>query len=261
MSRHVAFITTVHDPEGRLLSILEGHTAQLAAYRAIYAFVTTSTDPRLPAILARCGVFVQDGPSGVPGFGQRTMLELATTAGHTEIFSCDFDRWLHWNDSYPAELTALATRMAHDHPAAWYVCLGRSVRAFNTHPAAQKLPEASTNRAISAVAHTFLDATAGAAWIREPGARLILARTRETSKATDLEWPGLVLACDPSRVEGTLVEGLEFETADGFGPEIERLGSIDAWIQETYDRPAVLRDRLQLASDSISALMRVTGSS
>ena len=37
------------------------------------------------------------------------------------------------------------------------------------------------------------------------------------------------------------------------------MGSREAWIEATYDRPAVMRERLQLAADSIAALMRVLG--
>jgi hypothetical protein len=103
-----------------------------------------------------------------------------------------------------------------------------------------------------------LDATAGAAWIRVAAAKLILEGSTANTKATDLEWPGLVIRVDPLHVEGAFLEGLEFETADGYLEEITRLGSVDAWIRDTYDRPQVLRDRLNLASASITALICVT---
>ena len=82
-----------------------------------------------------------------------------------------------------------------------------------------------------------------------------------TTKATDLEWPGLIIRADRKRVQGAFLEGLEFETADAWPEEIARLGSVEAWMQDTYDQPRTLRDRLQLAADSITALMEVTGES
>lgn len=127
-----------------------------------------------------------------------------------------------------------------------------------THPVAQSLPEAATNRALSTVAGKSLDATAGASWIRLEGTRLVLSGSTVTTKATDLEWPGLILRVDSTRVQGASFEGLEFETADGYQEEIAAMGSVEAWIRVTYDRPRVLHDRLQLAADSITALMTVT---
>lgn len=254
-----ALITTVHDPARRLLRSLEKHSEALAAYGRVYAFATVNTDTRVIEAMGAAGVQIELGPSGVAGAGQRQVLATAAESGHEEIFCCDFDRWLHWARSFPGELAALADRMSLDHPDAWYVCLGRSERALGTHPVAQSFPEAITNRALSTVAGRRLDATAGAAWIRPAAARLILEGSTATSKATDLEWPGLVLGAHPARVQGAFLEGLEFETADAYPDEIARLGSLDAWMRETYDRPHILRDRLQLAADSITALMRVTG--
>ncbi|MBA2470397.1 MAG: hypothetical protein H0V37_13415 [Chloroflexia bacterium] len=256
-----AFITTVHDPERRLLAMIEGSGAALAAYRAVYAFVTEPTHPQIIEALLAAGVSVDVGPAGASGVGQRRVLAIAVAAEHEDIFYCDFDRWLHWAGSYPQELSGLADRIEEHHADAWYICLGRSDRALATHPIAQSLPEHITNRALSTVAGTRLDATAGAAWIRSAGTRLILAGSTATTKATDLEWPGLVIRAERERVQGAFLEGLEFETADAYPAEIARLGSVDAWMQDTYDRPQVFRDRLQLAADSIAALMDVTGES
>lgn len=253
-----ALIMTVHDPGRRLLRSLEEHGGALAAYAGVYAFATFNTDARVIEAMRVAGVQVELGPSGVAGAGQRQVLATAVEGGHEEMFCCDFDRWLHWAGSYPMELAGLADRMSRDHADAWYICLGRSDRALDTHPVAQSLPEAITNRALSVMAGRRLDATAGAAWIRPPAVRLILEGSTAASKATDLEWPGLVLGAHPARVQGAFLEGLEFETADAYPDEIARLGSREAWIRETYDRPDVLRDRLQLAADSITALMRVT---
>ena len=258
-SQSPALVTTVHDPDGRLLRFLRRSGKALRDYGAVYAFVTDLTDGSVIAALRAAGVNVEVGPTGVPGEGQRRALTAAVEGGHTELFSCDFDRWLHWHGAYPAELAGLPRRMALDYATAWYVCLGRTERALATHPAAQVLPETQTNRALSTVAGTCLDATAGAAWIRLDAARLILAGSTAPDKATDLEWPGLVLSVDPTLVQGALLEGLEFETADAYADEIVALGSRDAWVRATYDRPPVLRDRAQLAADSISALMRVMG--
>jgi hypothetical protein len=256
-----ALVTTVHDPDGRLLRFVSRSLEALSHYGAIYAFITNQTDLRLVEALNGLGAHVDVGPTGAPGDGQRRALAAAFHGGHAELFVCDFDRWLHWHGAYPDELAVLPQRIVSEHATAWYICLGRTERAFATHPMAQVLPESLTNRALSVMAGTCLDATAGGAWIRSEAAHLILTGSTATSKATDLEWPGLVLSVDKSRVQGAFLEGLEFETADAYSDEIAAGGSREAWIRETYDRPKVLRDRAQLAADSIAALIRVAGNS
>ena len=76
-----------------------------------------------------------------------------------------------------------------------------------THPAAQRLPEAATNRALAAAA--------GRPWTRlrgglaHPGSGgIILAGSHEPTAATDLEWPALILRHDPGRLRGLRCEGL-----------------------------------------------------
>ena len=255
-----ALITTVHDPEGRLLPRLHRSCASLGWYAGVYAFATEVTDGAVIDALRAAEASVVVGELGIPGSAQRQLLAAAMDDGHAEVLCCDFDRWLHWVGTYPDELAGLRDRLRSACPEAWYVCLGRTERAFATHPATQILPETATNRALMAVAGMDLDATAGAAWIRVEGARLIVAGSTCASKATDLEWPGLVLqAGGRQRLRGVQLEGLEFETPDAYRDEIAAAGSLAAWMAATYDRPQVMLERLQLATDSVEALIRVTG--
>jgi hypothetical protein len=197
-------------------------------------------------------------PAGAPGSAQREALAAARAEGHRTILVCDFDRWLHWAGRFPDELAALPARLDRRRPNVWYACLGRTARAFATHPDVQRVAEAATNQALSRVCGKRLDATAGACWLTAEGADLILAGSIETSKATDLEWPALVLRSAPARVIGVRTEGLEFETATFYAAEVAAAGGLSSWILATYDeRPDVWRDRLRLAADSVAALARV----
>ena len=139
----------------------------------------------------------------------------------------------------------------------WYVCLGRTARAFATHPAAQRLPETATNRALSAAAGRPLDAAAGAAWLTPEAAEIILAGSREPTAATDLEWPALILRHDPGRLRGLRCEGLEWETPDFHAAEIISAGGLAAWTRATFDTPTMWAARLRLAAASGAALERV----
>ena len=81
----------------------------------------------------------------------------------------------------------------------------------------------------------------------------------EDSNATDLEWPALILRETGTMPEFRAVEGLEFETADYYQPEIEQAGSRSAWMSAAYNRPEVWITRTRLALDSMAALGRVLG--
>jgi hypothetical protein len=252
-----ALISTLHDPAGRMLPALLDRGKHLRWYAATYVAATSSTDPRMLDALRSLDVRIEIHPPGIAGAAQRSVLGAAVAAGHASILCCDFDRWLHWVGRFPEELAALPTRVVSRRPAPWYVCVGRTARAFKTHPAAQQLPEAATNQALSLTAGRRLDAIAGACWLSKEGAALILADSIETTKATDLEWPALVLRADRRRLAGLWTEGLEFETAEFYSDEIAAAGGLTTWIAATYDRPEGWRDRLRLAADSVDALTRV----
>jgi hypothetical protein len=196
---------------------------------------------------------------GATGIARRAALQ----AIPHELSSCniDFDRWLHWLTSWPEELENLSCRIesvvARQVVASWCVLLGRTERAFASHPEVQRLPETATNRTLSLTAGKPLDAVSGAVWLSPEGREIVLASSVETSAATDLEWAGLILRRDPARLHGLRFEGLEWETPDFHAPAIAEAGGREQWVQETFDTPAMWTTRLQLAAASVSALQRV----
>ncbi|MGH2616445.1 MAG: hypothetical protein ACRDJC_14475 [Thermomicrobiales bacterium] len=229
----------------------------LHAYIGVVVAATAATDADVLDNLQALGATVV--PGGETGVGRRAALA-AAGADHAAYFSCDFDRWLHWARYWPEELAALPDRIAKrskSRSPPWYVCLGRTARAFRTHPAAQRLPEAATNRALSAAAGRPLDAAAGAAWIAPEAVPLILAGSQEPSASTDLEWPALIFRADPARLRGLRCEGLEWETPDFHADAVEAAGGLEAWTRATFDTPAMWAERLKLASASGAALARV----
>ena len=257
-----ALVATLHDPRGVTLTLLECDLEPVATALETYPLVvvatTAATDARVATRLEQLGAHVV--PGGQAGEGRRSALTVAG-ADQSVSFSCDFDRWLHWARFWPDELAALPARVARlgsrKRIPPWYVCLGRTARAFATHPDAQRLPEAAPNRALSAAAGRPLDAVAGAAWITPEAAEIILAGSREPTAATDLEWPALILRRDPSRLRGLRCEGLEWETPDFHAAEIEAIGGLAAWTRATFDTPTMWAARLRLAAASGAALERV----
>jgi hypothetical protein len=255
-------VATLHDPRGAFLPLIDHELAAVATALATYPLIviatTPATDARLTTRLAQLGAHIVAG--GQAGEGRRAALT-AAGADRSTYFSCDFDRWLHWARFWPHELAALPERVARlgsgKRISPWYVCLGRTARAFATHPAAQRLPETATNRALSAAAGRSLDAAAGAAWLTPEATAIILAGSHEPTAATDLEWPALILRHDPSRLCGLRCEGLEWETPDFHAEEIITAGGLVAWTRATFDTPAMWASRLRLAAASGAALARV----
>lgn len=251
-------VATHHDPDGLVLPFLQllAVTDALTSYPAIIVAITPDTDRRVTARLESLGAHIVSG--GRTGQGRRAAL--AAISPHLSAFACDFDRWLHWAIAWPAELAELPQRVARlgrGRPAPWYVCLGRTARAFATHPPVQRLPEAATNRVLTLAAGRPLDAVAGAAWITPEAAAIVLAESIEVTASNDLEWAGLILRRDRDRLRGLRCEGLEWETPDFHADAVTAAGGLASWTRAVYDTPAMWTARLQLAANSAAALERV----
>lgn len=256
----LALIGTVHDPAGLQLPILAAAAPNLRQYAGVYLAVSPATDPRLVEALVGHGVHSVPGGADI-GVARRTALAAAHAAGHDDFLAIDFDRWLHWATFHPAELARVPVRLERQRPRRWYACLGRTARAFATHPDVQRLTETVTNAAVSRALGRRLDAVAGASWLSRRGADVVLAQSVEATNATDLEWPALIYLVNPRRIGQLHCEGLEFETATFHPAAIAAAGDLATWTRDTYDHPASWRDRAQLSAGSIAALARVLGRS
>lgn len=259
MTQPFAFVATLHDPDGASLPYLDRSDvrAALGWYPVVSVAATVVTDARVTTRLGDLGVQVVEG--GATGVARRAALEAVPT--DLASSNIDFDRWLHWLTAWPEELEGLSARIervvARQQVAPWCVVLGRTARAFATHPQVQRLPETATNRTLSLVAGRPLDAVSGAVWLSPEAREIVLAQSIEESAATDLEWAGLILRQDPARLHGLRFEGLEWETPDFHAAAISEAGGLEPWVRETFDTPAMWTSRLQLAAASVSALQRV----
>ena len=259
MTHPFALVATLHDPDGASLPFLDRKDvkAALGWYSVVSVAATVVTDEKVTNRLQDLGVqVVEGGPTGV---ARRAALE-AISPGLASS-NIDFDRWLHWLTAWPDELEGLSARLARvisrQEVAPWCVVLGRTARAFATHPQVQRLPETATNRTLSLTAGKPLDAVSGAVWLSPEAREIVLASSIEESAATDLEWAGLILRQDTARLHGLRFEGLEWETPDFHAAAIASAGGLEPWIHETFDTPAMWTSRLQLAAASVSALQRV----
>lgn len=259
MTQPFALVATLHDPHADILPFLDRNdvVTALGWYPVVSVAATVVTDPLVTARLQALGAQIVEG--GTTGVARRAALAaIPSNLGSSNI---DFDRWLHWLTAWPEELENLSSRIervvARQKLTPWCILLGRTDRAFQTHPPVQRLPETATNRTLSLAAGKSLDAVSGAVWLSPDGRESVLAASIEESAATDLEWAGLILRQDAARLHGLRFEGLEWETPDFHSAAIARAGGLELWLGETFDTPAMWTTRLQLAAASVSALQRV----
>jgi hypothetical protein len=259
----VALVATVHQPDERLDDMAKAHLpALIARYASMAAFCSGSTHPTIRGLLRDHGVTVQvdDAPAaGIEQIGEvrRKTLRAGLQAGTSHLHTCDFDRALHWVAHYPGELTSVVA----DIPNYDLVVLGRTARAWATHPPYQAETEPLFNKVFALVTGLPWDVGAGSRGLSRRAAETLLELSREQTVGIDAEWPLLLLGHDGFRVGFCACEGLEFETADRFGPEIEAAGGYDAWEAQVSADPARWAFRLKVALLIAEAAVRYARSS
>lgn len=249
----VALISTLHDPDGRMVPAMEMSLPALRVlYEQIIVVPTPATSPELLGRLEEATVALLPESAGAIGTGRRHALRLGLESGASRLHYCDFDRVLHWVRTYPSELaSALEAIGRHD-----YLIIGRTARAFSTHPQLQVETEQVTNHAFSRWFGQEVDVAAGSCGASRQGAEWILRRSVTPSNATDAEWPAIV-KCRGGRVGYLATEGLEFETPDYYPEELSRAGSLEAWLEARSETLEGWIPRTRLALESLEAALAV----
>lgn len=183
--------------------------------------------------------------AGIDQIGRvrRRTLNAGLRAGTSHLHLCDFDRALHWVAHYPDELDKVIAAI----PRYDMIVLGRTARAWATHPPYQADTEPLFNKVFALVSGLPWDVGAGSRGLSRRAAETILDLSEEQTVGIDAEWPLLLMAQDSFRMSYRACEGLEFETADRFGPEIEAAGSYGAWEAQMSADPDRWAFRLKVA--------------
>ena len=262
----IALAATVHQPDERLAGLMEAQLPALArCYAVLVAYCSRDTHPTVLDLLRRQGANVEvdgEAPAGIRRIGgvRRRAIRAGLAAGTGHLQMCDFDRILHWVVHYPSELDAVIAEIcSHD-----LLVLGRTERAWATHPAYQAETEPLFNHVFYLATGRRWDVGAGSRGLSRRAAELLLSISTEETVGVDAEWPVLLLKQPPdsSFTAGGFClgyracDGLEFETADRFGPEIEAAGGYEAWIVQMSADPARWAFRLQVAQLIAGAVVR-----
>ncbi len=259
----MGLVVTAHEPDGRLLDLAKAQLPALVTrYASMAAFCSGSTHPAMLDLLREHGARVQvdrQPTAGIDTIGavRRKTLRAGLQAGTSHLHMCDFDRALHWVAHYPHELGVVIA----DIPDYDLLVLGRTNRAWATHPPFQSETEPLFNKVFALVSGLSWDVGAGSRGFSRRAAERLLVSSREQTVGIDAEWPLLLLSQDGFQVGHRACDGLEFETADRFGPEIESAGSYEAWQAQVSADPTRWAFRLRVALLIAEAAIRYGNSS
>jgi hypothetical protein len=254
----VVLAATQHDPDGRLYDQTERVLpALMGLFAGLAIQATSATQERMVALLCGAGALVErDAPGRAEelkylGRSRRAALALALQLDAPAILFCDLDRALHWAERYPQELARVAAGLAgYD-----FTVLGRTTRAFESHPQVQRDTEAIINRVYATTSGQPWDVTAAARGLSRSTAAAILGGCPDESIGTDVSWPLFLQRAGGFTFNYVATEGLEFETADRFGDQVAAAGGLEQWIAQIDADPRQWAIRLELARVEVEALL------
>lgn len=259
MTSPVALAATHHDPEQRLTEQIARLLPRLQTMYSHITVLQTPTTPRDPSLRQTehvvLDVLEDVFPTGLPHLGRYRRRVLATTlrnvaqsqASHLHL--CDFDRVLHWAEYYPDELRAtLRTMSGYD-----FTVLGRTERAFASHPRVQRDTETLINHVFALASGHAWDVTAGSRGISRRAAERLIAGSNDDTVGVDCSWPLFIQQQGVFTLHALETEGLEFETPDRFEAEIAAAGGREAWIARIDADPRQWAVRAEVAMLEIQA--------
>lgn len=254
----IVLAATQHDLDGRLYDQTERVLPVLTRIFAGLAIQAThATQERMLTLLTGAGALVRceelEWPTGLRhlGLARRTAVGLALQLDAQAILFCDLDRALHWAERYPDELAQVAARLAGSD----FTVLGRTRRAFESHPRVQRDTEAIINRVYATASGQAWDVTAAARGLSRRAAAAILAGCLEESIGTDVAWPLFLQRTGGFTFDYITAEGLEFETADRYGDQVAAAGGLEQWMAGLDADARQWAFRLELARIEVEALL------
>jgi hypothetical protein len=251
---------THHDVEGRMLDQARRVLPRLAAhYAGIAVQATTKSEPRGLALLrahaSDLRVEPPDGREGLMSVGKarREVVAQALAMGADYVHLCDYDRALHWAEFHNDELAQVVAQLpAHD-----FTVLGRTERAFNSHPRVQRDTERIINALFAASFGQAWDVTAASRGVSRAAAGWLARHSDDDTIGNDCSWP-LLLRRSPLSLGYLATEGLEFETADRFDDAIAAAGGRAQWMDQLDADPRAWAMRLELARIEAESIARAT---
>jgi hypothetical protein len=250
----VCLASPLHDPEGKLLELLQEQGEALVKLYKGNAFVSVSakTTPAIIELLKKHGFQIRkqtktENLSVAANY--LAVLKMATKTSTKHIHLLDFDRALHWVKRFPRELRDVIEILPTYNG---YVSFIRTPRAFQSHPQTQRTTETIVNTIASEVAGVTVDIMSGSFGFERTLAQKIVKEAKRKDYGIYAET--LLIALRHRYLIATIeVEGLEWETPDQFKDSIQREG-YTAWLYEFESLPE-WKKRVTLLENSADVLI------
>lgn len=232
--RDVSLATLIKDPRGIFLKPLNEF---LPVLKKIYAgiVIVTARDTHKDVIknLEKDGCIVKLQKSSGIAEARRQAVRDGFVDGCQHIHFCEIDRMLMWINRYPEELKTVVRQILNYD----FLIIGRTQRAFDTHPKTHTETERLTNMVCSLLLGRDIDVTAASRGISREAAKLILEFSKAEGVGTDAEWPIIIHCKSKMSIGHVQVEGLEFETGIKHPKEIEQAGGYENWKKRIEQTP------------------------
>ncbi|MFX1557221.1 MAG: hypothetical protein ACFFC9_08200 [Promethearchaeota archaeon] len=232
-SPNLLLCSTFHDPEFRLKNLLNNIISIIKkSFLKAIICLTPTTSEEVYKFLSREGfkILIEPSMRNVDTYRKaiKETLNKIEEPQTEKIFYIDFDRLIHWIDVYPNEFIDLINNTIDVD----YLHIGRTLRAFETHPLTQKKTEVIVNEIGSKIlgfTKTIDIISVCYIFTKELAEKLIEVKN-ETTSGFYCTWPLLFWnwATKKKYIE---VEGLEWETPDRFKVEIADLGYKE-WVKQ-----------------------------
>lgn len=252
----IGLVGPLHDPEARLARAIRTYGKNLKSIYmgAIVVKTTKNTHSDTLKALASANIsFSKRATKGnyvAMGKTYKEAITLGLKLKTRHIHVCDFDRILHWVKVFPNELKDIVELLPSNTGITF---VGRSKRAFETHPKTQKQTEEIVNILASEVAGIDVDIMSGSFAMDSQSAKIILKKSKRNDYSFFAEFLSIAKKAG-IQINTLITEGLEWETPDQYADKIRKEGYSD-WLDEFMSLPEWKR-RIELMEKNTEILIK-----
>lgn len=219
-------------PRGEIPRVQKALPELKQIYERIIVSLPPATDPEdVRTLEKQFGLLVVVSPDWSQGRHAAVEKLLETAASH--VHYADMDRALRWIETQPNELR----RIAEVVQTTDCLIIGRTEKAFQTHPQAFRQTESIVNLVFSSLLGQPVDLGGGSRGFSRQAVQFLIDNSPAGHAiGTDAEWPVLLHRAGFS-VDYLAVDGLDWEAPDHYRPQAAS-AAIQQRVADEYDKDA-----------------------